>query len=325
MFQDYKIAYMREHVKIKEVRHLSFIRQSVAYMLSLSARTIPHAAMITEFDVTPLIEYTKSAEEHMDRSKADDKRAMLLKRAVLKNYSAFFLKALAHSLFLTPTINGFLDYTPWRNGGTMYISEDINISYTVNSKFGVLKPIIRNPHQKAIETVAEEMRTLTRKARRTDANELYRRTAIAYTKTAFRQCSFNFKEVYGGWMLLRSLLFDRSIPAPEFKGVPEDQKLQVSDILGATCTLANNGMVVKGHQTVTVITPPELMMVGLGDIHPAPRIVDKQIVPGYMVTLFSTMDHRAFDGGEGFPVIGHMQRYIEHPEKIYEWKPGDEI
>ena len=42
MFQDFKIAYMRKHVKVKEKRRLSFLRQSIAYVLSQAAGKTPH-------------------------------------------------------------------------------------------------------------------------------------------------------------------------------------------------------------------------------------------------------------------------------------------
>ncbi|MCX8042958.1 MAG: 2-oxo acid dehydrogenase subunit E2 [Desulfobacterota bacterium] len=323
MFQNYKIAYVRKHVKIREERPLSFLRQSVAYVLSQSARTIPHAAMITHYDVTPLVEYTRETERRLQPRDGETPEQFRLRRAVRKNYSAFFVKALAHALEHTPDCNAFLDYRRWRDGGTLYIAEDINVSYTVNTKFGVIKPIVRNPHRKTIETVAAEMRDLTRKARRTDANELYKKAAFAYFKTMLRE--LNFKELSGIWMVLRMLLWNRVQPDPEFKNVPEDQKLQVNDILGATCTLANNGMMVSGHQTVTVITPPEIVMFGLSDFHLAPQVVDGKIVPRHMVTFFATMDHRAFDAGAGFGGFDYLRSYIEHPEKIYEWKPGDAI
>ncbi len=323
MFQNYKIAYVREHVKIREVRPLSFLRQSVAYVLAQSAKTIPHAAMITHYDVTPLVEYAQTSEKTIKARPGETPEQFRFRRALRKNYSAFFLKALAHAISHTPDCNAFLDYRHWRNGGTLYIAEDINVSYTVNTKFGVIKPIVRNPHLKSIETVATEMRELTRKAKRTDANELYKRAAFAYFRTMIKQ--LNFKELSGMWMVLRMLLWDRFEPDPELKDVPEDQKLQVSDILGATCTLANNGMMVSGHQTVTVITPPETTMFGLSDFHLAPQVVNGQVVPRHMISFFATMDHRAFDAGAGFPGFGYMRTYIEHPEKIYEWQPGDEI
>ena len=54
MFQDHKVAYARKHIKIKEAKRLSFLRQSIAYMLSRSARQVPHASMVTRFDVTTI-------------------------------------------------------------------------------------------------------------------------------------------------------------------------------------------------------------------------------------------------------------------------------
>jgi len=322
MFRDYKIAYLRERVKIKQAVPLSFLRQSVAYMLSLSTRTIPHVAMIRQFDVTPLIEYTKGAGKDVDGNGTSAQEA-LLKRAIRKNYSAFFIKTVAHCLYHTPVLNGFLDYTPWRNGGIFYIAEDINLSFTVHTKFGVIKPIVRNPHLKTLETVANEMRELARRARRTDAEELYRRAALAYVKTALK--NLNLAALLPLWTLVRSLLWQRRKPDPEFAKIPYDKRLQVEDILGATCTVANIGMMVPGHQTVTAIIPPEVMMFGLGDLHQAPLIVDNKVVPRYVITMCGTGDHRAFDPGDGFPFVDRFQHYIDDPALIYTWQPGNAL
>jgi pyruvate/2-oxoglutarate dehydrogenase complex dihydrolipoamide acyltransferase (E2) component len=321
MFQDFKIAYLREHVKVKEVQQLTFLRQSVAYVLSQSARSIPHAAMVTQFDVTSLVQYGKTGDETIAKSVEKMDHQTLLKRAVHRNFSAFFIKAMAHALHHVPCMNGFLDYTPWRNGGTMYIAEDINVSFTVHTKFGVIKPIVRNPHKKDITTVASEMRVLTRRARRTDVNELYQRMANAYIKTALKQLDLSSLQAL--WIFLRSRLWRREKPDPAFADVPEEDKLQVGDILGATITIANIGMMLPGNQTVTVIIPPEVMMFGIGDLHLAPKVVDGEVVPRYVITMTGTMDHRAFDAGEAFPIYQHLKRYFDNPELIFEWKEGD--
>jgi pyruvate/2-oxoglutarate dehydrogenase complex dihydrolipoamide acyltransferase (E2) component len=319
MFKDFKIAYIEKNVNIIEKRPLSFLRQSVAYMLTQSANTIPHAAMIVHHDVTPLIDYAKKTEKTITPFEGETPEQFRLRRAVRKNYSAFFIKALAHAFHDLPGLPMFMDYRIWRDPGTLYYTDDVNISYTANTKFGVIKPIVRNAHQKTIVQVAEEMRELTRKARRTDANELYRRVAVEYVKYALRE--LNFKEIKGMWMLLRALLWKRDPLDPEFADVPEDQKLKPSDILGATCTLANNGMMVSGNQTQTIITPPELYMFGLSDLHQAPWVVDGQVVPRYVITFFATMDHRALDAGESFPYFAKLGEYFQNPERIYEWKP----
>lgn len=320
MFRDYRISYCTRHVKIREAVPLSFLRQSVGYLLSYSARKIPHAAGITELDVTPLVEYTSRGEDNSESS-LDEKS--VLKRAIRRNYSAFFLKALAHAVYHVPCLNGFLEFSLLRNGGTLYHAEDINFSFTVHTKFGVIKPIVRNPHQKDIETVANEMRELTRKARRTDPDELYHAAARKLAWSALRE--LDPRAVFGFLFWMREILFSRRRTPKEFQDVPPEQKLRVEDILGATCTLANIGMMVSGHQTVTVIIPPEVSMFGLGDFHLAPRVVDGRVVPRWVVTMCATMDHRAYDAGEAFPVYHHLLRYLENPALIYEWKPGDPI
>lgn len=322
MFQNYQIAYLREHVKVKEKRPLTFLRESVAYVLSQSARSVPHAAVIAHFDVTPLVEYRSRAEVDPEPGDEAPERSSRLHRAIRRNYTAFFLKAIAHGLHHVPQLNGFLDYAPWRLGGRLYLAEDINLSLTVHTKYGVIKPIIRNAHTKEIETVAREVRTLTRRARRTDPEALYRKAARAYLWTALKQLDIG--GLPGLWVWLRSQ-FHRSAPDPALRKVREEDKLQVDDVLGATCTVASIGMMMSGHQTVTVIVPPEVAMFGIGDVRQVPWVVDGKVLPRHAVTMAGTIDHRAFDGGEVFPFYEQLRRYIDHPELIYEWKVGDDV
>ena len=318
MFQDYQVAYLRRHVKVKEARRLSFLRRSVGYVLSRSARKVPHAAAISHFDLTNLVEYNRTATDSDKQNGGSRSSEERLARALRRNYSAFFLKTIAHCLLDVPKMNAFLDYAPWRTGGTLYLAEDINLSFTVHTKYGVVKPIVRNPHLKDLNTVASEMRTLARRARQTDPEDLYRRAARAYMGTALRQ--LDLSGLPGLWIWLRSSLRPYR-PNPEFKDIPEDRKLQVSDILGATCTLANIGMMMSGHQTVTVIIPPEVTMFGIGDVHLAPAVVDGKVEARPMVTICATCDHRAFDGGEVFPCCERIKHYIDNPALIYDWKP----
>jgi len=323
MFQDYRVAYMREHVKVREERPMNFIRQSVSYVLSQANSKIPHAAMNVQYDVEPLLEYARTSEKNIKKESGVSSREVLLRRAVRKSYSAFFLKALAHAVYHTPEANAFLDYTIWRRPGTLYIADDINLGYTVHTTFGVIKPVVRNPHKKTIEEVADKMRDLTKRARKTDANELYRRAALVYLKIAIKHPDIP-RDLSGTWMLIRALLWKRDKIDPAFRDVPEDQKLQAQDILGATCTLTNTN-IVSGTPTLSVIQQPEVLMFCLSEIYPFPWVVDEKVVPRKTITLTISFDHRAYDAAVFFPIVGHLKRYIENPEKIYEWKEGDEI
>lgn len=323
MFTPYKIAYQLQHVKVRQAKRFGLLRESVAHLLSEAARTIPHAAMIMQLDVTPLVEYAKESESELAEVSGESQEKRLFRRALRKNFSAFFLKAYAHSLHYVPCLNGFLDYRPLTHGGTLYHAEDINISFTVSTPSGVVRPIIRNAHQKDLETVAQEMRVLTRKARRTNQDELYHKAAKVMIRTALRE--FDLSGLYALLVYLRARFITGIPKDPENDKVPEQDKLQPDDILGATCTLANIGMMLPGVQTVTVIIPPEVFFLGVGDLHVAPLVVDGQIVPRTVMSIMCNMDHRAFDAGEGFPFYENFSRYLNNPAMIYEWKPGDPV
>ena len=61
-------------------------------------------------------------------------------------------------------------------------------------------------------------------------------------------------------------------------------------------------------------------MFGISDLHQAAWVVDGQVVPRHVMTFFATMDHRALDAGEGFPIFIGFGEYLKHPERIYEWE-----
>jgi pyruvate/2-oxoglutarate dehydrogenase complex dihydrolipoamide acyltransferase (E2) component len=322
MFQNHKVAYLRRHVKVRQARPFPFLREGVAYILAESARKVPHASLITQFDVTPLIEYTTASSKSL-RAEGKLDADSLLKVAVRKTYSAFFIKTIAHALHNVPAVCGFLDYAPMTRGGTFYETEDINLAFTVHTSAGVVTPIARNAHKKTLETVAQEMRVLARKARRTDPHEIYQKCARAYVRSAIRELDISALPL--GWVWLKSKLFPRTKVESRFADVPEEEKLQADDIIGSNVTIANVGMVVPGIQGVALVIQPSVMFMGIGDLHLGPAVVDGKVVPRYLMSFNCTIDHRAFDGGDAFPLQPHLERYFSHPELIYEWKEGDEI
>lgn len=323
MFKPYKIAYQLQNVKVRKARRFSLLRESVAHLLSESAKKIPHAAMILQLDVTPLVEYAQASSQEIVAEHSENLDKKLLQRAIRKNFSAFFIKAVAHCLYHVPVLNSFLDYRPLSHGGTLYEAEDINLSFTVNTPVGVVRPILHNPHLKELETVAQEMRILARKARRTNQDELYYKAAKKLLWTAIRQV--DFRGLYSLLIFLRARFITGIKPDPATAQVPETEKLQPEDIMGATCTVANIGMMLPGIQTVTVIVPPEVFFIGIGDLHVAPLVIGGEIVPRSVMSVMGTIDHRAFDAGAAFPFHEHLMRYINNPALIYEWKPGDPI
>jgi pyruvate/2-oxoglutarate dehydrogenase complex dihydrolipoamide acyltransferase (E2) component len=322
MFRNFAISYARKNIRMREIRPLSFQRQSVAYVLSLATRKVPLAAGNVEFDMTPVIEYGERVIREMksdgEKSNADE----LVRKAVHKNLSAFYLKTIAHVMHHVPILNSILEWTPIRNGGILYEFEDICPAFTVHTTQGVIAPVVRNPHQKTLVDVANEMRALTRKARRTDANELYRRCGMEYLSYAVRECDLS--GLTGAWLWLKSSLWPDPVP-DDMRNVPEEDKLRPADVIGSTTTIANIGMSVDGWQTVSALPPNITFGWGIGLVRPLPRVVNGEIVPRHIVTMAVVFDHRAMDGGDIFPFVDIMSGYINNPERIFEWKPGDPI
>lgn len=323
MFRDYRIAYMLDHVKVKEAKRFSFLRTSLAYIFSTAAKQVPHAAMINEFDMTDLVEYCERKDAEIKASPEAKSEDAYFHRALLRNKSAFLFKAFSHALSHTPCMNAFLDYNPVFHVGKLYHAEDINLGITVHTKFGVVRPLLRNAHTKTLVQVASEVRDLARRARITDPEELYWGAARAYFLPALRQ--LDPRALLVGYILARGLLVQRFKPSAEYQKIPKEDKLGVHEILGSTCSVASIGSMVGGHQTVTVVSPPEVMMFGLGDIHLAPKVVNGEVVPRHVMTVCATMDHRAYDAGEAFPFGKYLLEYFQNPDLIYNWKPGDEI
>lgn len=323
MFIDYKVAYMLDNVKVKEVKRFSFLRTSLAYLFSLAARQVPHAAMTNEYDMTDLMDYCSRRDAEIKASPDAKSKEAYFHRALLRNQSAFLFKAFSHALSHTPCMNAFLDYSPILHVGKLYHAEDVNLGITVHTKYGVVRPILRNAHTKTLDEVATEVRDLARRARITDPEELYWGAARAYLGPSIRQ--LDPRALFAGFLLARGLLFQRFKPSDEYKKIPKEDKLTVHEILGSTCSVASIGSMVEGHQTVTVISPPEVMMFGLGDIHLTPKVVNGEVVPRHVMTVCATMDHRAFDAGEAFPIGKYLLKYFKNPELIYDWKPGDDI
>ena len=326
MFQDYRIACCKDAVKLREVRRLNFLREYSALGMYHAARKVPGAAMVAQFDVTPLVEYlTRDDEDDPKKPRAKKPRPLdmdIVRRAGQRNLPAFFLKALAHTLHHVPALNGFFDYAPWR-GGALYMARDINIAFTVQTRYGVLNPIVCNPHEKELSEVGEMMRALAMRARRTDPNQLFQRVAKAHLATALRRGNpRGFRALI---MWLRALIAGHRMADAAFDEVPEEDRLRVEDVVGATVTLMHTGTVLPGHQTAATVVPPQVMTVSVGDLRLAPVVLDGEVVPRCVVEIGGTVDYRAVDGGDIFPFHEHWRHYLTHPELIVDWKKGDPV
>jgi len=94
-----------------------------------------------------------------------------------------------------------------------------------------------------------------------------------------------------------------------------DKKLQPSDWEGSTFTISNLGMF--GIEEFTaIINPPDACILAVGGIKETPIVKNGQIVPGNMMKVTMSCDHRAVDGAVGSAFLKTLKGLLEDPVRI---------
>ena len=94
-----------------------------------------------------------------------------------------------------------------------------------------------------------------------------------------------------------------------------DKKLQPSDWEGSTFTISNLGMF--GIEEFTaIINPPDACILAVGGIKETPIVKGGQIVPGNVMKVTMSCDHRAVDGAVGSAFLKTLKGLLEDPVRI---------
>lgn len=84
---------------------------------------------------------------------------------------------------------------------------------------------------------------------------------------------------------------------------------------GATITITNLGD--TGADLVHgVISPPQVALVGFGQVRQRPWVVDDAVVVRPIATITLAADHRATDGALGSRFLAAIASHLENPEKL---------
>ena len=98
----------------------------------------------------------------------------------------------------------------------------------------------------------------------------------------------------------------------EFAGKARDKKLQPSDWEGNTFTISNLGMF--GIEEFTaIINPPDACILAVGGIQQVPVVKDGAVVPGNVMKVTLSCDHRVVDGATGAAFLNTLKTYLENP------------
>lgn len=92
----------------------------------------------------------------------------------------------------------------------------------------------------------------------------------------------------------------------------KDKKLQPSDWEGNTFTISNLGMF--GIESFTaIINPPDSCILAVGGINEVPVVKNGQVVPGNIMKVTLSCDHRVVDGAMGAAFLQTFKNYMENP------------
>jgi pyruvate dehydrogenase E2 component (dihydrolipoamide acetyltransferase) len=94
-----------------------------------------------------------------------------------------------------------------------------------------------------------------------------------------------------------------------------DKKLQPSDWEGSTFTISNLGMF--GIEEFTaIINPPDACILAVGGIKETAIVKNGQLVPGSVMKVTLSCDHRAVDGAVGSAFLKTFKGLLEDPVRI---------
>lgn len=98
----------------------------------------------------------------------------------------------------------------------------------------------------------------------------------------------------------------------EFAQRAKAKKLQPQDWEGSTFTISNLGMF--GIEEFTaIINTPDACILAIGGISEVPVVKNGQIVPGNVMKVTLSCDHRVVDGAVGSAFLNTFKNYMENP------------
>ena len=107
-----------------------------------------------------------------------------------------------------------------------------------------------------------------------------------------------------------------SVSVKEFAKKAKDKKLQPADWEGSTFTISNLGMF-GIDQFTAIINPPDACILAVGGIAQEPIVKNGQIVPGNVMNVTLSCDHRVVDGATGSAFLQTLKSYLEGPIKMF--------
>ncbi len=98
----------------------------------------------------------------------------------------------------------------------------------------------------------------------------------------------------------------------EYAGKAKSKKLQPQDWEGNTFTISNLGMFGIDEFTA-IINPPDACILAVGGINQVPVVKNGEVVPGNVMKVTLSCDHRVVDGATGAAFLQDFKAMLENP------------
>ncbi|WP_235296835.1 pyruvate dehydrogenase complex dihydrolipoamide acetyltransferase [Portibacter marinus] len=103
-----------------------------------------------------------------------------------------------------------------------------------------------------------------------------------------------------------------NVEVKELAGKAKNKKLQPNEMQGNTFTISNLGMF-DIEEFTAIINPPDSCILAVGSIKKVPVVKDGNIVPGNIMKVTLSCDHRVVDGATGAQFLATFKSYLENP------------
>ncbi|HTS43647.1 MAG TPA: pyruvate dehydrogenase complex dihydrolipoamide acetyltransferase [Puia sp.] len=106
-----------------------------------------------------------------------------------------------------------------------------------------------------------------------------------------------------------------AVEVKDFAQKAKNKKLQPSDWEGSTFTISNLGMFGIDDFTA-IINPPDACILAVGAIQQVPVVKNGAVVPGNIMKLTLSCDHRVVDGATGAAFMQTLKSLLEEPLRM---------
>lgn len=106
-----------------------------------------------------------------------------------------------------------------------------------------------------------------------------------------------------------------SAEVKEFAQKAKNKKLQPSDWEGSTFTVSNLGMF-GVDEFSAIINPPDACILAIGGIQQVPVVKNGAVVPGNIMKVTLSADHRVVDGATGAAFLQTFKKLLEEPVRL---------